>query len=182
MHIFRISVPLMCLFYHFILVIISFVNYVIFVRRQDTSQALRDAYLAFCVVETVAYGTCAGPLFVYAYKYGKTSTTRLGRLLLGIAVMFLLSSLPMMCIEMAQFLSFDSEIRHVLDGTVFFLHAIAAVCGGVTSWFAYMRVVARSLQRWRGPERQILDDSEIPPTINAQLHLVKRSQWQPETI
>ncbi|CBZ28374.1 conserved hypothetical protein [Leishmania mexicana MHOM/GT/2001/U1103] len=182
MHIFRISVPLMCLFYHFILVIISFANYIVFVRLQSTSRALRDAYLAFCVVETVAYGACAGPLFVYSYKYGKTSTSRIGRLLCGIVVMFLLASLPMTIIEMTLFLSFDLELRHALDGTVFFLHAIAAAFGGFISWFAYMRVVARFLQRWRGPERQIPDDSEIPPTTDVQLHLVKRSQWQPETI
>ncbi|CAC9501612.1 conserved hypothetical protein [Leishmania infantum JPCM5] len=182
MHIFRVSVPLMCLFYHFVVVIISFANYIIFVKLQGTPRALCDAYLALCVVETVAYGACAGPLFVYSYKYGKTSTARLGRLLGGIVVMFLLSSLPMVIIETALFLSFDLELRHSLDGTVFFLHATAAVFGGFTTWFAYMRVVARFLQRWRGPERQIADDSEIPPTKDVQLHLVRRSQWQPETI
>ncbi|CAJ1009880.1 hypothetical protein Q4I28_005194 [Leishmania naiffi] len=182
MRVLRISVPLMCFFYHFVVMIVTFVNYIIVVRLQDSPQVLRSAYLAFCVIEAVAYATGAGPLFVYSYKYGKTSADRLSRLLCGIAIMFLFSSVPMLFIEVAQFLSFDYQFRHPLDGTVFFLHGIAWIFGGCIAWFAYMRVVADYLQRWRGPERQIIDDSGIMPSKDVQLHLVKRSQRQPKSI
>ncbi|KAG5499739.1 hypothetical protein GH5_03873 [Leishmania sp. Ghana 2012 LV757] len=182
MHIFRISVPLVCLFYHFIVVIITFVNFAIFVRLQITSEKRRDAYLAFSVIEAVAYGACAGPLFVYAYKYGETPTARMGCLLWGIAIMFLFSSLPLLIIELIQFLSSGYQLRHTLDGIVFFLHGIAATVGGCTSWFAYMHVVARDLQRWRGPERQIAEDSENLFGKDAELGLVKCFQRQSEAI
>ncbi|KAK7197448.1 hypothetical protein NESM_000693400 [Novymonas esmeraldas] len=182
MRIFHISVPLVCLIYHFILVVITIVNYVVFARLQQTPAELRGAYLAFSAIEAVAFGGFGGPLFVYAYKYGKTSTARIGRLLCGVSIMFLFSSLPMLIIELVQLLSFNGELRHALDGTVFLLHGIAAAFGGCTAWFAYMRVVARHLQSWRGPERQIVDDSDNFRSREVQLRLVKRSQQQPETI
>lgn len=172
----------MCLIYHFIVVIITIVNYVVFARLQNTPQELRDAYLGFSIIEVVAYGGCAAPLFVYAYKYGKTSTARLGRLHGGIAIMFFFSSLPLLIIELVQLLTLNSGLVSALDGVVFLLHGIAAAFGGFISWFAYMRIVARYLQRWRGPERQIADDAENGPGKEVQLRLVHRSPSQPETI
>ncbi|KPI88300.1 hypothetical protein ABL78_2599 [Leptomonas seymouri] len=182
MHLFKLSVPLACLLYHFILVIITLVNYITFVRYQNTAQELRTAYLAFSVIGIIAYGTCSAPLFVYAYKYGRTWSLRLGRLLLGIAVMFLFSSLPMLVIELVQLLLFDCKFKHPLDGMCFVLHLIAAGVGGCISWFAYLRAAARCLQNWRGPERQITDEAENMPNKEFQLKLVKRSQLQPQTI
>ncbi|KPA85567.1 hypothetical protein ABB37_01831 [Leptomonas pyrrhocoris] len=182
MHFFKLSVPLACLIYHFILVTITQVNYVLFIRFQNTALELRQAYLAFSVIGIVAYGACAGPLFVYAYKYGSTWSLRLGRLLCGIAVMFVFSSLPMLIIELVQLLYFDGHFKHALDGMCFVLHLLAAGAGGCTSWFAYLRAAARCLQNWRGPERQIVDEAENIPTKEFQLKLVKRSQLQPQTI
>ncbi|KAG5474912.1 hypothetical protein CUR178_04362 [Leishmania enriettii] len=182
MHFFRISVPLVCLLYHFIVVIITFVNFATFVRLEITSEKLRDAYLAFSVIEAVAYGACAGPLFVYAYKYSETPTARMGCLLCGIAIMFLLSSLPLLMIELIQFLFLGYQPRHPLDVIVFILHGVAATVGGCTSWFAYMHVVARGLQRWRGPERQIAEESENVFGKDVQLGLVKCFRRQSEAI
>lgn len=182
MHFFKLSVPLACLFYHFILVIITLVNYVIFVRFQDTALPLRQAYLAFSVIGIVVYAACSAPLFVYAYKYGRTWSLRLGRLLIGIAVMFMFSSLPMLIIELVQLLYFKGNFKHPLDGICFILHLLAAGAGGCTSWFAYLRAAARFLQDWRGPERQITEKSENMPNRDFQFRLVRRSQAQPQTI
>lgn len=182
MHLFKLSVPLACLLYHFILVIITLVNYVVFVRYQDTALELRQAYLAFSVIGIVAYAACSAPLFVYAYKYGRTWSLRLGRLLIGIAVMFCCSSMPMLIIELIQLLGFDGNFKHPLDGICFILHMLAAGVGGCTSWFAYLRAAARYLQDWRGPERQIVDEAENIPNRDFQLRLVRRTQLQPRTI
>lgn len=182
MHLFKLSVPLACLIYHFILVIITLVNYVVFVRYQTMDPMLRQAYLAFSIIGIVAYGACSAPLFVYAYKYGRTWSLRLGRLLIGIAVMFLLSSLPMLIIELVLLLSFDGNFRYPLDGICFILHLLAAGAGGCTSWFAYLRAAARYLQNLRGPERQITDEAENIANKEFQLRLVRRSGTQPQTI
>lgn len=182
MHLFKLSVPLACLLYHFVLAIITLMNYVVFVRFQDIVSELRQAYLAFSIIGIIAYVVCSAPLFVYAYKYGRTWSLRLGRLLIGIAVMFLFSSLPMLIIELVQLLYFGGKFKHPLDGICFILHLLAAGAGGCTSWFAYLRAVTRYLQDWRGPERQIVDDTENIPNKEFQVRLVRRSQLQPQTI
>lgn len=181
MHFFKASVPLFCLYFHIIVVTLSLANYIAFVRVQKIDSPLKMSYIAFAVIQIVAYALGAGPLFLYAYKYGKSAASRLGRLLGGIGVMFIFSSLPMVIIEMIMLLSIG-EFRSSLDAIVFFLHAIAAAIGGCISWFGYMRFIATQLHKWRGPERQITEDWDHTPDKDPQLMLVRRLRDQPTTI
>lgn len=182
MHVLGASVPLMCLFWHFITTTTTLVDYVVFVRLQNMPEDIKTAHFAFSIIGLFAYGACAAPLFVYSYKYGSSHPRRLSRLLTGIGVMFPLSSLPMVIIELIILLYFDSQFQYPLDGMLFILHAIAAIFGGATSWFAYMRVAAQYLHRKRGPERQIVDETERNANTEPQLTFTSRLPGQPDVI
>lgn len=163
MHIFGVSVPLCCMFYHFIVTVLTLVDYIVYVRTENrVDQSLPKVHLACAIIGLVTFGAGGAPLFLYGYKYGLTRQARMDRLLSGIACMFLGSSLPMLIIELVIMLAFNFSFAYPLDGMVFVLHAIAALVGGLISWFAYLRVVSRALHNFRGPERQILDVEDSP--------------------
>eukprot|EP00796_Vickermania_ingenoplastis_P008629 gene8629-6060_t len=153
MHIAKISPPVFCLVWHFIVNISTIIMAYNVFAVHDT--VLEKVFLAFCIVSVVAYGTVAGPLFVYAYKYGASPAARSGSLLAGIAVMFLLSSVPIVVTMLVIILQRVYVLYYTLFVGSFSLHSVAFVIGLFISWFGYMRAVCNSFHRWRGPERQI---------------------------
>lgn len=183
MHVLGVSVPLCCLFFHFVMTVITMVDYVVYIKGEKRAEvALKKAHLGFSIVGLIMYGCCAAPLFVYAYKYGPSVSLRLDRLLGGIGVMFFLSSLPMVVIELILFLSINNQFNYPLDGMIFILHAIAAMVGGSITWFAYMRFAAGLFHRFRGPERQVVDDAERTPKRPQQVVFSTPLPGQPAVI
>lgn len=158
MHVFGASVPLVCLFWHFIFCILALVNYVTFIKKIQR-QDLKDTKLAsevFAIAGVIVYAFFSAPLFVYSYKYGSTHEKRVSRLHLGVALMFALSNAPIFVCELMLFL-FYGNLSRPLNGMVFILSGIGTLFGAAISWFAYMRTVARALHKRRGIERQIVD-------------------------
>lgn len=153
MHIARISAPLLCLVWHFIVnigtVIIAFNTF------ESTNTLLKKVFVAFSIVSVVVYAAIAGPLFVYSYKYGSSPGNRNGRLLSGISLMFLFSSIPMEVTMIIIILQKVLLKQYTLFIISYSLHSVAFAVGLFISWFAYMRAVAAAFHRWRGPERQI---------------------------
>lgn len=161
MHIIGISVPLCCLLWHFIVTIITLVDYIVYVRRSNRlSQTVINTHLAFSIIGLAAYGLAAAPLFVDGYKYGKSKKERTNRLLAGMAVMLVMSSFPMVVVELIVFITFSFPMSLPLRAIVFVLHALGCIVGGSVTWMAYLRATAGFLHRLRGPERQITDDLE----------------------
>ncbi|EPY36999.1 hypothetical protein STCU_00299 [Strigomonas culicis] len=95
MHFIGAPVQLVCLYWHFIVVILSIVNYYVYMRTTDqVVTVLKNANLAFSIIEMISYSTVAAPLLVHSYKYSRTRSGGIARLQGGIATMFLTSSLP----------------------------------------------------------------------------------------
>lgn len=154
MHIAKISAPVFCLVWHFFINIPTIIiAFTIFQKVEDSP--LKKTFLAFSIVSVVVYGAIAAPMFVYSYKYGTSPDNRNGRLLSGISVMFMLSSVPMVVTMLIMVLQNIYIEKYSLFILLFALHSIAFAVGLFISWFAYMRSVAAAFHRWRGPERQI---------------------------
>lgn len=108
------------------------------------------------IFSVVIYGGVAAPLFVYSYKYGSSFDTRSARLLGGIAVMFVCSSIPLMGTMLVVILGDTVEVSsYSLFLGSFALHALECSVSLFVSWFGYMAMCASAFHRWRGPERQI---------------------------
>ncbi|ORC88640.1 uncharacterized protein TM35_000162780 [Trypanosoma theileri] len=183
MYIFGLSIPLMLLLWHFICCILSIVEYVIWIRKQsllDVGGTLRGAHLAFDIIGIVGYSFGGAPLFVYAYKYGLSYSKRRTRLLLGMAVMFIVWSFPIFIIEFVILVSLGGR-NYPLDGIVFILSIISSILDGFCIWFGYMRFAAHCIHHYRGIERQIDPRDSLTPYPMQPVRLVAGVD-QPDTI
>lgn len=175
MHVAKISAPMFVLVWHFLINVFSMVFFfkgMVDVKPSGTKGAL----LAFSVIALVVYAFAAAPLLVYSYKYGSSPGNRTSRFLMGVSLMFIFSSLPilyLMKLLISQRIVYDIPKVYTYFITFYLLHAISFFLGIFVTWFAYLHTATKLFHAWRGPERQ------IPPKGGVELIVSRRNELLP---
>eukprot|EP00754_Rhynchopus_humris_P037088 Rhum_TRINITY_DN19189_c0_g1::Rhum_TRINITY_DN19189_c0_g1_i1::g.169489::m.169489 len=152
--------PIFLMYWYGVCSIFSIVNYVKWVRFNETllGRDLKSAYFAFVFLTTLVYLFATGVCFLWAAKYCDQETKegikqRNRRVHQGMLFIYFLSDTPFFIMDL--YIVYWYGWRDEVQGITFVLKMMSWMVGTFFVWFIYMWKVSKILHKKTGADREI---------------------------